>query len=119
MAAMPAASAMSASAIRIALIVLLGTLACLHLASPALAHASLISSVPEDGAVLGAAPPNYALTFNEPVSPLSLRLVKPDGSALALSRFELNDRTLDIAAPAALGNGTYALSWRVISEDGH
>src|SRR5262245_30414109 len=102
----------------LALVALVAMLICL-LAPQAFAHASLIASVPEDGGVLYTAPTRYRLTFNEPVSPLALRLVEPDGSALSLDRFELKDNTLEIAAPAALGNGTYVLSWRVISEDGH
>src|SRR5262245_41873592 len=61
---------------RLALFALVAMLACLRLASPALAHASLITSMPEDGGVLHAAPTRYQLTFNEPVSPLALRLVE-------------------------------------------
>jgi copper transport protein len=101
------------------MVALVAMLFWLALAGIAGAHSSLISSVPEDGAVLSAAPSSYSLTFNEPVSPISLKLLKPEGTALALDRFALKDHTLEIAAPAALARGTYALSWRVISEDGH
>lgn len=85
----------------------------------ATAHASLTGSEPADGAVLATAPPAYSLKFSEPVSPLSLRLVGPDGTSVPLDRFELSDRTLSIEAPPALGRGTHVLSWRVVSEDGH
>jgi copper transport protein len=83
------------------------------------AHASLVHVEPADGAVIKEAPRSFALTFNEPTSPLVLKLVRPDGSSLVLDRFVLRDATLDIEAPSGLGNGTYVLSWRVISEDGH
>ncbi len=85
----------------------------------AFAHASLIGVVPADGAVIAAAPAAFAVTFSEPTSPLSLKLIGPDGRATSLDRFALRGQTLDIVAPDGLGNGTYVLSWRVISEDGH
>lgn len=85
----------------------------------ALAHAALVSAAPADGAVVATAPAAFSLTFSEPVSPLVLRLVRPDGSSTLLDRYSLNDATLDIAAPGDLGEGTHVLSWRVISEDGH
>lgn len=85
----------------------------------AFAHAALVAAVPADGAVVATAPGAYSLRFSEPVSPLVLRLVRPDGSNTLLDRYALNDATLDIAAPADLGEGTHVLSWRVISEDGH
>lgn len=88
-------------------------------AAVAFAHASLNASEPKDGAVVVTAPSVYVLTFSEPVSPLSLKLVRPDGTAIPLERFELKDRTVEIAAPADLGRGTHVLSWRVTSADGH
>ena len=85
----------------------------------ALAHASLVRAEPADGSVVVAPPKSFMLFFNEPVSPLVLNLVRPDGSNVRLDRFVLRDMTLDIEAPADLATGTYALSWRVVSEDGH
>jgi copper transport protein len=88
-------------------------------ATGASAHASLNSTVPVDGSIVGAAPNSYALTFSEPVAPLVLTLIRPDGSRVALDRFSLKGQTLEIEAPAALGRGTHVLSWRVVSADGH
>lgn len=85
----------------------------------ALAHASLVRVEPADGSVIAAAPRSFTLVFSEPTSPLVLKLVAPDGTAIPLERFALRDSTLDIEAPADLGNGTYVLSWRIVSEDGH
>ncbi len=98
---------------------LLALCAWLCLTSAAMAHAALTGAVPPDGTVLQAAPETFLLSFSEPVSPLVLSLVKPDGSSVALADFALKDRTLTIEAPAALGAGTHVLSWRVVSEDGH
>lgn len=85
----------------------------------AFAHASLNSADPADGAVLAAAPQELRLVFSEPVSPLALRLIGPDGGTRALDRFELRDRTVVIAVPEKLVAGTHVLSWRVVSADGH
>lgn len=83
------------------------------------AHASLNATDPQDGAVVETAPQRLSLTFSEPVSPLSLRLVRPDGSSVPLDRFAVKDRTVEIEAPSDLGRGTHVLSWRVVSADGH
>lgn len=85
----------------------------------AFAHAALITTEPADGAVLAQSPPQFSLTFNEPVSPLVLTLVKPDGTPVALTAFHLTDQTVTIDNPQTLGSGTHVLSWRVISADGH
>lgn len=101
---------------RLVALALLGVLAQIAVAC---AHASLASSEPEDGAVVGTAPSTYSLTFSEPVSPLSLRLVRPDGSSIPLGRLEVKDRTVGIEVPTGLARGTHVLGWRVISADGH
>lgn len=88
-------------------------------AGGALAHAALNGAVPADGSVLASAPAEMTLTFSEPVSPLTLRLIGPDGQATPLDRFALKDRSLVIAAPAGLAQGTHVISWRVVSADGH
>ena len=83
------------------------------------AHATLIRSEPADGAVLDEAPQRLVLTFNEPVSPLVLRLIAADGTATPLDRVTLADQTVTVDLPPALGDGSYVASWRVVSADGH
>ncbi len=85
----------------------------------AFAHAALITTEPADGAALEQSPAQFSLTFSEPVSPLVLTLVKPDGTPVALTAFRLTDQTVTIDNPRTLGRGTHVLSWRVISADGH
>jgi copper transport protein len=89
------------------------------LASQAWAHASLIKAEPADGAVVPTAPAALTLTFNEPVSPLVMRLIGPAGEAIALVPGASENATVTITAPATMAHGTYVLSWRVISADGH
>ncbi|TIV50895.1 MAG: copper resistance protein CopC, partial [Mesorhizobium sp.] len=78
----------------------------------AFAHAALVATDPADGAVLTQSPAQFSLTFSEPVSPLVLTLVRPDGSQLALTSFRLNDQTVEIDNPETLKSGTHVLSWR-------
>ena len=57
-------------------------LIALALAGEAYAHASLVKASPADGAVVPVAPAVLSLTFNEPVSPLVIRLIGPDGASI-------------------------------------
>lgn len=93
--------------------------ALLMLPCRAFAHAALVATDPADGAVLPSSPAQFSLTFSEPVSPLVLTLVRPDGSQLPLTSFRLSDQTVEIDNPETLKSGTHVLSWRVVSVDGH
>lgn len=88
------------------------------LAGPCLAHATLVESDPAEGSIVAVAPEKLRLTFNEPVTLLSIKLFAPggqSGDATAVAQ----DNDLIIQLPADAGEGTYALSWRVASDDGH
>ncbi|MEO3999709.1 copper resistance protein CopC [Mesorhizobium sp. CAU 1732] len=89
------------------------------MASEAAAHASLTGTDPVDGAVVAAAPQRFTISFSEPVSPLTLQVIRPDGEAVPLDRFAVRDRSVEIEAPADLSDGTHVLTWRVVSSDGH
>ncbi|HEV2502228.1 MAG TPA: copper resistance CopC/CopD family protein [Mesorhizobium sp.] len=102
----------------VAIVVLLALLAVFG-AGQASAHASLVKTEPADGAMLQQSPSRFSLAFSEPVSPLVLTLVRPDGTPERLTSFRSDGQTLDIDNPQPLGNGTHVLSWRVISADGH
>lgn len=88
-------------------------------AVPAFAHATLVGTSPSGGALIERPPENLTLRFSEPVSPLLLNLIKPDRTSLTLADFEVADRSLRIFLPSSLLDGTYVLSWRVVSSDGH
>ncbi|WP_296515472.1 FixH family protein [Rhodopseudomonas sp.] len=89
------------------------------LPSAALAHATLVASTPANDAVLATAPATLALTFNEPVDPLALRIVDASGRATSITQIEQEGNRLILTPPAALGEGAHVLSWRVMSTDGH
>jgi copper transport protein len=97
----------------------LGLLASAAYPSKAQAHASLIRSEPADRVVVAQSPAIIQLTFNEPVSPLALRLIGPTGESIALKDAAVKGNSIAATPSAVLPRGTHLLSWRVISLDGH
>lgn len=100
------------------LVGLLCLLACLLSPAAAFAHATLIGSAPGDGAVVAEAPRSFRLDFNEPVAVTGVRL-SGGGRTVTLDRVTSEGASVLIEAPEDLGAGSYALSYRVVSEDGH
>ncbi|WP_020181437.1 copper resistance protein CopC [Methylopila sp. M107] len=97
---------------------LLLMLAALLAPAAARAHATLTGSVPADGAVVETAPKSFRLGFNEPVAVTGVRL-SGGGRTLTLDRVSADGAAVVIEAPPDLAAGSYALSYRVVSEDGH
>lgn len=85
------------------------------------AHAVLEETNPVDGAVLDAAPPEVTLQFNEIVSVRdgAVNVIGPDGDTVEVDDVRVIDRAVHIALPAGLDDGSYVVSWRVISADSH
>ena len=83
------------------------------------AHASLVSTEPEDGSVLAQAPASVQLHFNEPVTPAVIKLIDAAGRARDDAVVRVTDKTIGVTLPQNLPNGTQLVSYRVISEDGH
>jgi copper transport protein len=97
-----------------------GALTCwLMLGGSAHAHSELMATAPAEGAVLHTSPLSIALTFNEPVSPLVLRLLGAGGKPVDLGQAAVRDATLTVPLPARLPPGSYLFSWRIASADGH
>ncbi|WP_416956452.1 copper resistance CopC/CopD family protein [Nocardioides sp. T5] len=91
-------------------------------AAPASAHAELIETDPVEGAVVETAPDTVTLTFNEPVRLTSQEVAVYDAegdevdSTAGANGTEV---TVDLAGAADLADGTYVVSWNVLSGDGH
>jgi copper transport protein len=87
------------------------------------AHAVVVSSSPNDGASLPAAPTEVRLQFSEAVSIElgGLRVVDNQGQRVDTGDALATGDPLVIAARlnAGLGEGTYVASYRVVSADGH
>src|SRR5699024_5207465 len=107
-------------AVHVLAIALLGGLLALLGAQAASAHAALLSTTPEDGAVLEHAPTEAVLTFNEPVQLIdgSIRLFPGEGDPVVLDA-RVSDARVVATFPADAEDGGYALSYRVVSADGH
>lgn len=86
--------------------------------APAWAHASLVHSEPANASVLAQPPEVLTLHFNEDVTPTRIELVEPDGSTLAPRAIHADGAVLTVQLPP-LGQGHHAVSWHVISADGH
>jgi len=100
-------------------LLLLAALLALMLASPrARAHASLVQSEPANASALAQAPGALTLRFNEDVTPTRIELVEADGSKVAPRAVHAGGATLTVQLPP-LGEGVHALSWHVVSADGH
>lgn len=91
------------------------------LAAPAAwAHASLISTDPADGQVLSASPETITVTFSERVSLADTgnALLDATGSP-ASAQITARDNTVLITPDEELSDGSYIVTWRVISLDSH
>ena len=107
-------------------LVLFGAMLTLLLggAGPASAHAIVTGSEPADVSVVKTAPKQVTLTFNETVSLAegSLRVLSPKN--LRVDRGTVQHEagktnTAHVMLAGKLPEGTYTVSWRVVSSDGH
>ncbi|MGY2753798.1 copper transport protein [Thermostichus sp. MS-CIW-21] len=86
---------------------------------PAFAHASLLSTFPEDGAVLQEAPTQVRLVFDEPVQLTQLQVLDGNGQVLPLENLVSRGEALQGDLPQGIPEGVYLVSWRAISADSH
>ena len=101
---------------------LLVVLGCLVIPALASAHAALIRSAPASDQIVKTSPTTVTLTFNEPVETALGAVRVFDGNA---ARVDVGTTTRAGANAVAtridtsLARGTYTVSWRVASADGH
>lgn len=89
-------------------------------AGPTAAHATLVSSDPADGAVLSAAPAKAVFVFDETVSlpDQGVQVFDADGDAVDASA-TAQDAVVTVDLPDRMPTGTYVVTWRAVSGDGH
>ncbi|MGX1368877.1 copper transport protein [Streptomyces canus] len=110
---------------RVRTLVLLLLAACgllLTTAGPASAHAALTGSDPQQGVVVDKAPDQVSLTFSEKValSDGSLRVLDPKGKAVQQGKpFEAGGTTYGVKLHSGLPDGTYTVTYQVVSADSH
>ncbi|MFI1754740.1 copper resistance CopC/CopD family protein [Streptomyces sp. NPDC020571] len=106
------------------LVLLLLAAACALLAGagPASAHAALTGSDPREGAVVDRAPAQVSLTFSESVSmdDDSLRVLDPKGKRVDDGKPSgTGGTTYSVKLHAGLPDGTYTVTYQVVSADSH
>jgi len=82
------------------------------------AHAVLEQSAPEDRSIQAVAPSSFTLQFDEPVGVTDLRLLDAAGKAIKLN-IQANNNIVQAAIAEPLVGGTYTITYRIISADGH
>ncbi|MFE6334082.1 copper resistance CopC/CopD family protein [Streptomyces sp. NPDC057806] len=91
-------------------------------AGPVSAHAVLTGSDPQQGAVVEQAPDRVSLTFSEEValSDDSVRVLAPDGKRVdAGEPAATGGSTYAVELDGGLADGTYTVSYQVVSADSH
>ncbi|MBA4084979.1 MAG: hypothetical protein C0493_08600 [Kytococcus sp.] len=89
-------------------------------AGPASAHARLDNSSPRDGSTLTATPPEVMLRFNEPIKSGLNQVTVTSGSTDATEgELEVDGATVYQPLKSSLPAGTYKVSYKVVSADGH
>ncbi|MFY1633753.1 copper resistance CopC/CopD family protein [Solwaraspora sp. WMMB335] len=90
-------------------------------AAPASAHAVLVSTSPVLDSVLPNAPAEVVLTFSESVRevPDRVRVIAPDGQRVDQGEPVFDGAVVIITVDQQSSRGTYLVSYRVISADGH
>jgi copper transport protein len=85
------------------------------------AHAGLVGTSPARGSVVSQAPTQVVLTFTEGVTPVhdKIRVTAPDGSRADSGPPKTSFSQLIIPLRSGLPNGTYLVTFRVLSSDSH
>lgn len=99
----------------------LGVLSSVVLASAARAHAELVAASPASGSVVHAPPTRVVLTFSEPVSTSFATVSVTDGAGRSVDegRATVDGAMVTQALTPGLPSGGYAVSYRIVSDDGH
>ncbi|MFK5689350.1 copper resistance protein CopC [Ornithinimicrobium sp. LYQ92] len=90
-------------------------------AAPAQAHDVLVSSSPADGEVLAVPPPEIELTFSGEIQDISPQVIiaGADGTQIASPEPVVDGTLVTADVEDDLPDGSYVVTWRVVSADGH
>jgi copper transport protein len=96
-------------------------LAALALPAVASAHATLVRTIPADGAVLARAPRTVVVEFDDTVRSdgKSTVVANTTGNTVTAGTARAHGRTLTIPLRAQLADGDYSVRWSIVSDDGH
>lgn len=95
--------------------------AVLAWSSPASAHAILLRTEPSPQTTVKTAPTAVRLHFSEPVEVAfgAVRVFDVNGHRVDPGKISRADGNREVDVPVSLKNGTYTVTWRVTSSDGH
>ncbi|HVW30981.1 MAG TPA: copper resistance protein CopC [Acidimicrobiia bacterium] len=90
-------------------------------AGPAFAHAVLLRTDPAPQTTVKTAPAAVRLDFSEAVEVAfgAVRVFDVDGRRVDQGRITTANGRREVVVPASLKDGTYTVTWRVVSADGH
>ncbi|MFF1820949.1 copper resistance protein CopC [Kribbella sp. NPDC058245] len=92
-------------------------------ALPAAAHSKLTASTPANGARLAATPDSLSFTFDQTLQPVpswdAVLVTGPSGIRHPARSVRIEGNTLYASCDRLGAAGTYAISYRVVSGDGH
>jgi methionine-rich copper-binding protein CopC len=92
--------------------------AALFLPTAAIAHSNAVETNPADGAKLDKLPAEITVTFDERPKTAAVALSSPDGEVHVL-KARIAGNAIVAKLPSRGPRGTYGLSYRVVSADGH
>lgn len=91
--------------------------------APASAHTGLIGSSPSNGSQLASAPTELKFTFDQTLQPIpgwdAVVVTGPDGARWPVHSVQIRGNTLTATCGHLGPAGSYSVSYRVISGDGH
>jgi copper transport protein len=90
-------------------------------AGPASAHAVLLRTDPSPQTTVKAPPAAVHLVFSEAVEVAfgAVRVFDVDGKRVDKGKIQTTNGRREVVVPASLPGGTYTVTWRVVSADGH
>jgi copper transport protein len=85
------------------------------------AHATLVRTSPENGAVVDSPPAQVTVTFDDTVrvSPGNAVVANSDSRSVLAGNAVAHGRTLTLPLRPRLPNGAYSVRWSIVSDDGH
>ncbi len=103
------------------LVILAVVLLALVVPASAWAHATLVRTIPANGAVVAKAPTEIRVVFDDRVrtGPGIAAIRNSGGSVLDGRPSIVGERTLVIPLQRGLANGAYSARWSIVSDDGH
>ena len=91
----------------------------------AMAHTTLVSSSPRNGAILQASPKNFVLRFSETLAQIdgkqinTMKVMGPSKVRVKLNAMNVMKTSLSTTPLQPLTIGRYEISYRVVTKDGH